>query len=97
MLATSVRTILITVMLIGVTINLPSECEAQSKTVALGISALSAVYAPLFIAKDAGLFEKYGLDVDVILISAGPIVHGMIAGDVKAAGAGASRIVASNL
>lgn len=97
MLATSVRTILITVMLIGVTINLPSECEAQSKRVALGISALSAVYAPLFIAKDAGLFEKYGLDVDVILISAGPIVHGMIAGDVKAAGAGASRIVASNL
>lgn len=95
--ATSVKAILSTLMLIGVTMNLPAECEAQSKKVALGISALSAVYAPLFIAKDAGLFEKYGVDVDVILISAGPIVHGMIAGDVKAAGAGASRIVASNL
>jgi len=93
----SARSILITVMFIGVTMSLPSECEAESKRVALGISALSAVYAPLFIAKDVGLFEKYGLDVDVILISAGPIVHGILAGDVKAAGAGASRIVASNL
>ncbi len=95
--AKSTRAIVIMVISIGVTISLASRSNAESKRLALGISALSAVYAPLYIAKDSGLFEKYGLDVDVILISAGPIVHGMIAGDVKAAGVGASRIIASNL
>lgn len=93
----SARSGLILVIFVGVIIGCAGNSHAQSKKLAVGISALSAVYAPIYIAKDAGIFEKYGLDADVILISAGPIVHGIIAGDVKAAGVGASRVVASQL
>ncbi len=89
--------ILVFFILVGIVIAWAPESSPQSKRVAVGISALSAVYAPIYIAKDAGIFDKYGLDADVVFISAGPIVHGMIAGDVKAAGVGASRVVASQL
>ncbi len=94
--AKSARSIVIFTICIGVS-PWASLSTAQSKKLAVGISALSAVYAPIYIAKDAGIFDKYGLDADVIFISAGPIVHGLIAGDVKAAGVGASRVVASRL
>jgi NitT/TauT family transport system substrate-binding protein len=70
---------------------------AQSKKLAVGISALGAIYAPLYIAKDVGLFEKNGLDVDLVLMEFGQIVHALISGDITAAGVGATRIIASKL
>ena len=75
----------------------PLTVRAESRKLAVGISALSAGYSPLYIAKGGGFFEKFGLDVDLILMESSPIVHGLIAGDVKLAGVGATRIVASNV
>jgi NitT/TauT family transport system substrate-binding protein len=79
--------------LIGFTEN----AKGESKRLAVGISALSAIYAPLYIAKDVGLFEKNGLDVDLVLMEFAQIVHAIISGDIAAAGVGATRIVASKL
>lgn len=87
---------MLTAAFVGVMIS-ASKTEAQSKKVRMGISALSAGYAPLYIAKDTGQFENNGLDVELILISAGPVVHAIISGDLNVAGVGASRVVASNL
>ena len=37
-------------------------------------AALSPTYAPLWIAREAGFFKKYGLDVQLIYISAGSVI-----------------------
>jgi hypothetical protein len=43
---------------------------------------------PLWIAKDAGLFEKYGLSVNLIVIASGNVAIGaLVAGDVDILGA----------
>ena len=47
---------------------------------------LSPNYAPLWIADQAGLFKKHGLDVQLIYISAGSmIVPAILSGQVKLA------------
>lgn len=74
-----------------------SDAPAELKKMRMGISALSASYTTTYIAKDTGLFERNGLDVELILIDTGPTVHALIAGDLQAAGVGGSRIVASGL
>lgn len=89
--------LLVSLLFLFFSAGVPVTALAQSKKLAVGISALSAGYSPLYIAKEAGFFEKYGVDVDLVLMQTGPIVHGIIAGDVKLAGVGATRIVASAL
>ncbi|MBI2089836.1 MAG: ABC transporter substrate-binding protein [Deltaproteobacteria bacterium] len=91
------RPFLVSLLCLFFVASAPLSAQAQSKKLAVGISALSAGYSPLYIAKDAGFFEKYGLSVELVLMQTGPIVHGMVAGDVKLAGVGATRIVASAL
>ena len=51
------------------------------------LETLNASYAsvtgsriPLWIAKDAGLFEKYGLHVNLVVIAAGNAAIGALAG-----------------
>jgi hypothetical protein len=72
-----------------------SEAAAQLKKLRMAISAFGAVYTTSYIAKDTGLFKKHGLDVELILIDTGPIVHALIAGDLQVAAVGGSRVVAS--
>jgi NitT/TauT family transport system substrate-binding protein len=88
--------LLLTAFCFEVMIVVPGAA-AQLRKVRMGISALSAGYTIAYIAKDAGLFEKNGLDVELILIDSGPTVHALIAGDLNVAGVGGSRIVASGL
>ncbi len=72
-----------------------SVAAAELKRLRMGISALGAVYTASYIAKDTGLFKKYGLDVELILIDTGPTVHALIAGDLQVASVGGSRVIAS--
>ncbi len=68
---------------------------APFSTVAQQLETLNASYAsvtgsriPLWIAKDAGLFEKYGLHVNLVVIAAGNAAIGALAGgDVEVLGA----------
>jgi ABC-type nitrate/sulfonate/bicarbonate transport system substrate-binding protein len=50
----------------------PVTATAQSWTVPF--AALCLTYAPLWIADQAGFFKKYGLDVQLIYISAGSVI-----------------------
>src|SRR5918996_5576164 len=51
---------------------------------------------PLWIAKDAGLFEKYGLNVNLVVIAAGAAAIGALAGgDVEILGAPGSTTMVS--
>ena len=47
---------------------------ARAQSLKVPFAALSPNYAPLWIADQAGLFKKYGLDVQPIYISAGSVI-----------------------
>ena len=47
---------------------------AAAQSLKVPFAALSPNYAPLWIADRAGLFKKYGLDVQLIYISAGSVI-----------------------
>lgn len=57
-----------------------------AQSLKIPFAALSPTYAPLWIADQAGLFKKYGLDVQLIYISAGSvIVPAILSGQVEIA------------
>jgi len=63
-----------------------SALTQEKKLEALNIAYTSATptRAPLWIAKEAGLFEKYGLDARLIYIRAGsPSISALVSGDVQ--------------
>src|SRR6185503_8761620 len=47
---------------------------AAAQSLKVPFAALSPNYAPLWIADQAGLFKKHGLDVQLIYISAGSVI-----------------------
>src|SRR5437763_13901809 len=66
----------------------------SSHAFAQQLDTLNASYAsvtgsriPLWIPKDAGLFEKYGLNVNLVVIAAGtPAIGALASGDVEIRG-----------
>lgn len=64
----------------------------------IGYSAQAGAFAPIWITKDAGIFRKNGLDVNLIFIPGGPTAAAaMLAGEVQAAAMAGPAVVASNL
>jgi len=60
--------------------------DAAAQSLKVPFAALSPNYAPLWIADQPGLFKKYGLDVQLIYISAGSvIVPAILSGQVEIA------------
>jgi ABC-type nitrate/sulfonate/bicarbonate transport system substrate-binding protein len=78
---------------------------AQSLAAAEKLDKIRFTYAPLsasgllwFIAKDAGYFEKYRLDVEMFFEGASPImVQSILAGDNQLAGMGGPAVVTNGL
>lgn len=61
-------------------------------------SAVSGMFAPLWVTKDAGLFEKYGLDVTVDYIaSSTTMTAAMLSGEVKVGNIGSNAVIQANL
>ncbi|MBI4318727.1 MAG: ABC transporter substrate-binding protein [Chloroflexi bacterium] len=57
-------------------------------------SALSGMQAPLWVAKEKGLFQKYGLDVEVTYIAtSSTLVQSMLAGEINLAQTGGGPVV----
>jgi NitT/TauT family transport system substrate-binding protein len=50
------------------------DAPAAAQSLKVPFAALSPNYAPLWIADQAGLFKKHGLDVQLIYISAGSVI-----------------------
>jgi NitT/TauT family transport system substrate-binding protein len=60
-----------------------ASAQSGQKLVA-AYSSLSATQAALWLAKDAGAFQRHGLDVDLIYISTGTkMVQALVGGDIK--------------
>ncbi|HEX5605840.1 MAG TPA: ABC transporter substrate-binding protein [Candidatus Binatia bacterium] len=74
-----------------------TDVHAQLKRIAAGYSAVSATQTGFYIAKDAKLFEKYGLFVDPVYVPGGSrMAQAIIAGEFPLALAG-GNIVNVNL
>ena len=74
-----------------------TDGHAQNNHIAAGYSAISATQVGFYIAKDAKLFEKYGLYVDPVYVAGGSrMAQAIVAGEFALALAG-GNIVNVNL
>lgn len=72
--------------------------NAEMEKLHLGYSIYTGVTAALWVAKEAGWFEKNGLSVDLIYFKGGTeAAQALIAGDVPIAMMGGSGVISSNL
>jgi len=72
--------------------------EGKLERVVVSYAGMSGLRGPLWIAKDMGLFEKYGLDVRLVQITAGTTsINALIAGDVDMAITTSSAAIAAAL
>ena len=78
-------------------ICLASIASAQQlETLNASYASVTGSRIPLWIAKDAGLFENYGLSVNLVVIAAGTAAIGALAsGDVEILGAPGSTTMVS--
>ena len=63
-----------------------------------GLTLLSGTQAVLWLAKEAGAFQRHGLDVDLIYISTGTkMVQALVGGDIKIAQVGGAAPLGARL
>ena len=80
------------------TATIPQPARAQLTRLKTSYSALTANMAAYWLAKDARIFEKHGLNVDVVLIESGvTTVQALAAGETQIAMGGGTVAVSSNL
>ena len=69
---------------------------AQTKTLGVAYSAISATQATLWFTKEAGVFERHGLDVHLTYVASGTkVIQAMLAGEFAIATAGNAAILAA--
>jgi NitT/TauT family transport system substrate-binding protein len=82
------------VMFVGA---LPLATAAKDR-LAIGYTAVTGIKAGLWVAEEAKLFEKYGIDTHLILITSGSkMVQAMLGGDLPLAAAAGNAAVDANL
>ena len=61
-------------------------------------TAISLMYGPLWVTREAGIFKKYNLDVELLYLSGGTLsTAALVSGGVEIAFTGAANVVAANL
>src|SRR5262245_25902543 len=71
---------------------------AELKKVTLGYSTVGPAGIGLWMAKEIGAFEKYGIDAELIFVSSGPVVvQALLGGDMKAGLAATNAVTAAVL
>ena len=80
-----------TAALLFVFASLVAAQEKKLEPLVVSYASVSGSRAPLWIAKEMGLFEKYGLDGNPIFVPAGyPSISALISGDVQFIATGGS-------
>src|SRR3990170_4131602 len=69
---------------------------AEPNKVLIANGAISNNVEPLWIAREQGIFRKYGLDVDMVFIIAGRAMQAMLAGQVPVGLGGGTHVVNAN-
>jgi ABC-type nitrate/sulfonate/bicarbonate transport system substrate-binding protein len=87
-------------LVLSVMLAFAAPCLAQEKPekIYVGVAGLSGALAHAFIPKDSGLYEKYGLDVDLVFFQGGTQgVQSLIAGGVQFNISSGSEIIAARI
>ena len=72
--------------------------SAEKTKLTLGYSTTGPTAVGLWMAKEIGAFDKYGVDPNLIFISSSPVmVPALIGGDVQGALAGANAVISAVL
>jgi NitT/TauT family transport system substrate-binding protein len=75
-----------------------AQAQHKLEKMHIGYSAQAGAFAPIWITKEAGLFKKNGLDVNLLFIPGGPTAAAAItAGEVQAVAMAGPAVVSSNL
>jgi ABC-type nitrate/sulfonate/bicarbonate transport system substrate-binding protein len=87
---------LLTVLLTSIS-STPGD-TAEPRKFTLGYSTVGPAGLGLWMAKEIGAFEKYGIDAELIFISSGPVaVQALVGGDMRAALAATSAVTSAIL
>ena len=85
----------IRVLFLFVLTQLPQLADAQNKFL-LGYSSFSSNQTPLWVAKEQGLFKRYGSDPDLLLIEGGTRgAQALISGDVPIMGMSGQPVISA--
>ena len=75
-----------------------SSAQARMERLHVGYSAQAGSLAPIWITKEAGIFKKHGLDVELLFIPGGPTAAAaLLSGEVPVTVVGGPAVVSSNL
>jgi ABC-type nitrate/sulfonate/bicarbonate transport system substrate-binding protein len=69
--------------------------KPEKKSLEIAIAAFAHTTMPLLIAQDAGYFAKYGLNVNISVVSAGVAVQGLISGKIDIYQGGSAAMMAT--
>jgi ABC-type nitrate/sulfonate/bicarbonate transport system substrate-binding protein len=88
-------------MALSIAVSISAETAragVPSDKLTLGYTTVGAILTPVWIPAEMGIFQKYGLDVDMKLITTGPVVvSALIAGEIGIAAASGEPIVSGIL
>ncbi len=78
---------------------LPSVVSGQTlgRTLKIGYLSKSVSFAPLWVAKEAGIFAKHGLSAELIYVQPAILTQAMLAGELALAASGGSTMIEANL
>src|SRR4051812_40684259 len=83
---------------LGAALVLTISAEASAEPLRIAYTSIAMIFAPLWTTKEAGIFKKYGLDVELLYIGGGPpSTQALLAGDVKISFTAGGAVVAANL
>ena len=67
---------------------------AESKKIVFAYSSIGSMATGVWMAKDSGAFDKYGIPADIIFISSGPVVvQALIGGDLQVGSAASNAVI----
>jgi NitT/TauT family transport system substrate-binding protein len=86
------------IVALGTTATAALSAAPPAEKIIIGWSAISGSHAPVWITKEAGLFEKQGLDVTLIYIDGGSkATQALLSGDVPIAQVGGNAPIIARL
>jgi NitT/TauT family transport system substrate-binding protein len=75
-----------------------SRTQVSAEPVRIAYTAISLMYGPLWLTREAGLFKKYNLDAELLYLSGGTMsTAALVSDDVQISFTGASNVVAAHL
>ncbi len=67
---------------------------AESRKIVFAYSSIGSMATGVWMAKDSGAFDKYGIPADIIFISSGPVVvQALIGGDLQVGSAASNAVI----